>query len=192
LTANNLVYDINQRLEDRGNLYPTRLDLKVGNDFNVDTHFVLKPFGTAGTHTASAWVGLTTNIKIAEKPFIVYPKGEVPTVTPVPTLDPFCDVQCVTSLGQICSGSCARCPTCAPKVSPMPIPELKPLCDQMSDDKLRISCWECMSRTDASHIWTALGCLPTNLSALIKEYIFTTVSESPVLHLSSTSSTAHS
>lgn len=45
------------------------------------------------------------------------------------------------------------------------------ICNQL-DLKFRSSCITCVA--DDKHIWSAIGCLPTDLTVLIKDYIFTT------------------
>ncbi len=48
---------------------------------------------------------------------------------------------------------------------------LPSICKQLSP-QFQASCNSCLF--DGQHIWTAIGCLPVDLSLLIKDYIFTT------------------
>ncbi|MBM3283189.1 hypothetical protein FJY90_02950 [Candidatus Gottesmanbacteria bacterium] len=98
-----------------------------------------------------------------------------PTTTPLPTptSPPFCFYP-PCSLHNYCIGQCDICPGC-PGYNPTPVaqPDLQPICDQLST-RFKQDCWNCINRTDGGgHIWTAIGCLPTNLSLLLKDYIFT-------------------
>ncbi|MBI4991020.1 hypothetical protein HZB96_02905 [Candidatus Gottesmanbacteria bacterium] len=45
------------------------------------------------------------------------------------------------------------------------------ICNQL-DPNFKSACVKCVS--DDKHIWSAIGCLPIDFSALIKDYIFTT------------------
>lgn len=70
----------------------------------------------------------------------------IPTGTPVPTLAP----------GQ-------------PTYTPVPpVPSLAPLCDQI-DTQYSGKCWDCINK---GRIWTAIGCLPTDFSDIINNYVF--------------------
>lgn len=97
-----------------------------------------------------------------------------PTITPTPTIAspafcgfPPCD-------NGSCSDRCNQCPGCPgskPKPTPkIAIPNLKPLCDQLSaENNYRDECWKCQK---SGGIWSAIGCLPTDFSALIKDKVF--------------------
>lgn len=110
----------------------------------------------------------------------------IPTLTPTPTKQPdYCKdgVSCVsdTSAQPLCDvktpNDCSRCSYCQPtpgrRLTPkVQIPDLKPLCDQLTKEKdYRKNCWVCQN---SGGIWSAIGCLPTDFSALINKYVFTT------------------
>lgn len=102
-----------------------------------------------------------------------------PTITPTPTspdIDPICfNVSRVEECDQdprfIKCDLCKPTPTKRPKI---PVPTLTELCDQLTtENNYRGKCWECQNQKNGG-IWSAIGCLPTDFSALINKYVFTT------------------
>jgi len=74
-----------------------------------------------------------------------------PTITPIPSTIP------TLAPGQ-------------PAYTPIPpLPSLAPICDQI-DTKYTSQCKYCVE--DKKGIWTAIGCLPTNLEVILKDYVF--------------------
>lgn len=128
--------------------------------------------------------------------FKVAPAGATPipnTPTPPPTLAPtptkppdYCndEISCIDTENArlLCNVKtstidCSKCSYCQPTLGPtrrptpkIQIPNLKPLCDQL-DDKYKSDCWVCQQKGE---IWSAIGCLPTDFSALVNKYVFTT------------------
>lgn len=96
-----------------------------------------------------------------------------PTVTPTPTDKPECLIVCAPNgceAEAFCKTDCSFCRPTPEPTSPFPRPDLKDLCNQLDPD-FRDDCWKCIK--DRESIWTAIGCLPTDFSRLINEYIFT-------------------
>lgn len=95
------------------------------------------------------------------------------TPTPTPTLTQFCqDCRRAEEApgGNSCEGLCnTTCPWCLGYVPPGPVADLKPICEQLSDSKHIEDCKICM---DEGKIWSAIGCLPTDISGLVRDYIF--------------------
>lgn len=107
--------------------------------------------------------------------FEIAPRGATPKPTaspmPTPTPPPQCSsAPCNTG---DCSAQCSACPGCPEAIRPTLafIPETKPLCDQL-DINYRDKCTQCVS--DGKHMWTAIGCIPTDFTAIIRDYIFKT------------------
>lgn len=100
--------------------------------------------------------------------FTVNPRGT--PAPPTPTLDPICP-ECYR-YGCSIGDSCNKCPGCPGYTKPKPQrpAELKPLCEQISEPYQSL-CKVCHNKN--GYIWTAIGCLPTDFSALLKDYIFT-------------------
>ncbi len=139
------------------------------------------------------YTAFSTLLKCAKK-FIISSNGGgeiiptptiTPTSTPTPSITPtppdFCrdnDSEC-NSFPINCSGRCKICYQCQPTHAPISrvkpvisIPDLKPLCDQLTtENSYRDKCWTCQK---TGGIWSAIGCLPTDFSALINKYVFTT------------------
>jgi len=99
------------------------------------------------------------------------------TPTPIPTIPAFCYEDKDLEANNVCDGKYADCPWC-PKTKAslkrpgFDIPDLKPLCDQLTNENNYSNlCWKCQKE---GGIWSAIGCLPTDFSALIKKYVFTT------------------
>lgn len=98
--------------------------------------------------------------------------GETPvpiptaTSTPSPTSAPAYCAQC--GRDGDCTGSCATCPHCAPAASVIPVPSLAPLCNQLPTE-FQEKCWDCQ---DLGKLWTAIGCIPTDFSLILKDYVF--------------------
>lgn len=124
-----------------------------------------------------------------ETKFIVdpYKGGQIkPTDTPIPTPTdaPFCDRYCLRT-SDCTQEVCSICSICH-NLSPTPIANLKPICDIIREDseeqkKLKQECIACLGQTvdpitrevkyPNGKIWTAIGCVPTDIPTLIKEYI---------------------
>ncbi|MCL4338426.1 hypothetical protein M1271_01920 [Patescibacteria group bacterium] len=107
--------------------------------------------------------------------FEIAPKGATPnpTSTPIltPTIPSFCSLSpCNTGT---CSNGCNTCPGCPGAVHPTVafVPDIKPLCDQL-DPQYQSKCSACLA--SGRKMWTAIGCIPLDFTALIKDYIFTT------------------
>lgn len=105
--------------------------------------------------------------------FIVDDKnGGVPTPTLVPTIPP----QCIghdareARASKDCSSTYIVCNWCTQEKPKIDIPNLKPLCDQLGEN-YKGDCWVCQRKGE---IWSAIGCLPTDFSALVNKYVFTT------------------
>lgn len=104
-----------------------------------------------GTYTVSIRLVTDSSVVIASSSFTVLGRGTpTPTVTipvtPSPTYNP-----------------------ALPSWTPIPpVPSLSPLCDQI-DIRYREPCWNCIN---TGGIWTAIGCLPTNLEVILKDYVF--------------------
>ena len=91
--------------------------------------------------------------------------------TPTPSNAPICQ-QCGPGKIPCSDTNCQSCSQCRPTATPVqPYPSLAPICDQLPDtDNFRGACWECINQQ--GRIWTAIGCLPTDLGIIIKEQIF--------------------
>lgn len=101
------------------------------------------------------------------------------TPTPTPTIPPipdYCYENELLEANKVCNGKYSECPWCPKKATSkrpnIDIPDLKPLCDQLTtENNARGKCWECQNKGE---IWSAIGCLPTDFSALVNKYVFTT------------------
>lgn len=121
----------------------------------------------------------------------VYDKGitasPMPSPSPVPPTPDYCDQRgtCRDYPDEnilFCKNKtpdCSKCSYCWPTPIPtgratpnIQIPDLKPLCDQLpTENDYRGKCWVCQHE---GGIWSAIGCLPTDFSALVNKYVFTT------------------
>lgn len=95
-------------------------------------------------------------------------------ITPTPTPDiRFCypDGDKELETNNVCDGKYAACPWCPKIAKPsIEIPNLKPLCDQLTtENNFRGKCWDCQN---TGGIWSAIGCLPTDFTVLLKNYVF--------------------
>lgn len=147
LNGNNLNNDY------ANNLLHARRDLgRTGNWLTQDITFILKPLN-ADDYIIDVLpflaVGISTDKKIASRTFAVYPEGQAPSSTPVPSPTVF------------------GAPTSTPTP---PIPSLAPICDQLPiTNNFRSNCWNCVN---TGGIWTAIGCVPTNFDAILNNYVF--------------------
>lgn len=118
------------------------------------------------------------NIKLlCNAQFSVCDKGcgwvtPTPTLTPTPTDAPQCYDGTCSPKKCTTDSSCSGCSFCKAKTArpDVKLPSLAPLCDQLAN-QFRAKCWECIN---SSGVWSAIGCLPTDFSELIKKYVFTT------------------
>lgn len=133
-------------------------------------------------HDQSAWANCSL-------PFNV-PYGVLPTPTPKPpTPTPTTPAACGTpaaAAGGWCSPPYNDCPWCPKKtpISTLPIPSLGPICEQINTTmvnkagdiivvdelvKQKKACQDCMGPNPISTpgVWTALGCLPTDYTAIV-------------------------
>ena len=100
-----------------------------------------------------------------------------PTPTITPKIDPFC---------RVCGGPgntaypceherCSTCPQCKVPVTPEPLPTLAKLCEQVHPD-FQPACRDCMVNKDGKYgrtgIWTAVGCISTDLGGFVTEFIY--------------------
>lgn len=147
-----------------GNMFTAKLGNGwAAGDYNATAQIYLKDLDTAALIPVSCSATFTL------------PNG-MPTPTPRPKLCYGNEAQ-LAQADNDCSGDFINCPWCdkvrstTPTKRPeIPIPNLKPLCDQLNAD-FRGKCWECQKKGE---IWSAIGCLPTNFSDLINKYVFTT------------------
>lgn len=98
----------------------------------------------------------------------------MPQNTPIPTIPKDCfEQQCdpkIHSNVDVCQlDYCKNCPIC--KRGSLPIPALKSICEQIGQGDQGTDCMNCVNIDHG--IWTAIGCLPTDFSALLKDYVFT-------------------
>ncbi|MBM3283882.1 hypothetical protein FJY90_06595, partial [Candidatus Gottesmanbacteria bacterium] len=138
---------------------PKSIPIPVGLRYASENHWA-KVYAVHNITNAKTDLICSTKFEIARPG--TTPKPTKPP-TPTPTIPTFCkSPPCSTG---DCTGQCEVCPGCVPAV------QLTALCDQLHDANYRAKCWKCQA--DKKHIWTAIGCLPTNLSLLLKDYIFT-------------------
>ncbi len=97
-----------------------------------------------------------------------------PTVSPLPTPtdDPnICNSCSPSDCSSSAKPQCDQCSFCLPTLTPIqPLPSLAQLCDQLpTENNYSTTCWNCIN---TGGIWTAIGCLPTNLEVILKDYVF--------------------
>jgi len=94
-----------------------------------------------------------------------------PTPLPSPTDAPVCK-DCGAGKIPCTANECMNCSQCRPDDTPIPpYPSLAPLCDQLpAMEGFRSACWDCLNQK--GKIWTAIGCVPTDLGAFLSEYVF--------------------
>lgn len=120
----------------------------------------------------SVTVSADNGTPMCAQDFNVSRVGETPvpiptaTSTPTPTQVPLFCAQCAKD-GD-CTGTCATCPHCAPVASVIPVPSLAPLCNQLPTE-FQAKCWDCQN---LGKLWTAIGCIPTDFSLILKDYVF--------------------
>lgn len=116
---------------------------------------------------------LKKDVLMCSATFEIAPRGATPKPTqipsPTPTIPALCK-QAPCNSGS-CSGDCFVCPKCPGFNQVKLVPELRPICDNI-DKKYRDTCKKC--HADGSHIWTAIGCVPTDIWIIIKDYLFNT------------------
>lgn len=97
--------------------------------------------------------------------------SSLPPPTPTPTLSPECLACRVLLPGDEytmkCDGECNKCRGC-PGYTPPEYANLKGVCEQLSDP-YKEDCGKCMTQ---GKIWSAIGCLPTDVSGLVGDFIF--------------------
>lgn len=137
----------------------------------------------AGNHRATIYAGqanvfnsqLITSVKMCDTVFNIAPSGATPDPTPTKIPPLTAPAICSTAAcANSCKGDCNICPNCPSFTIPTIAfaPQIQQLCDQFGKGPYREKCRDC--QIDGKHIWSAIGCLPTELSVLIKDYILTT------------------
>ncbi|MBI4067420.1 hypothetical protein HY407_03480, partial [Candidatus Gottesmanbacteria bacterium] len=148
----------------KGNLGDKEFWPFSSNAFSDSVKFILKPL-PIGAHAISIWgaVGewiVTVPFKydyLISKSFQVYPKGETPPNTPTP--------------------QARRAPpdsTIAPDIDTRNAPQVKAICEQSDSSEAREKCLDCMDptrNTPNKGIWTAIGCVPTDVQGIVSRYI---------------------
>jgi len=135
-----------------------------------DTHFTLKPL-PPGTHIISLIdaIGLPKET-FKTVTFTVLKRGEpTPSKVPLPTLSADCLLCTQLGSNQCGPSQCRACPFCpTPAYS---LPDIVQICDQLTtENDLKGKCWNCMNQ---GKVWTAIGCISTEPTVFIKDYIFT-------------------
>lgn len=69
---------------------------------------------------------------------------------------------------KFCQENCSFCEGLGP---PKPLPSLAPICEQLRPEMVA-ECKACMDDPEKGGIWTAIGCLPTDLPLLVKDVFF--------------------
>ncbi|OGG13401.1 hypothetical protein A3D77_04865 [Candidatus Gottesmanbacteria bacterium RIFCSPHIGHO2_02_FULL_39_11] len=177
--SSQLNFDGRDLLSDGGNLgvgIPP-----FGNNHYTDTtngksvSFVLKPLyaGNTGSKSIDIYIYGTSPSLIKSLPFTVYPKGQAPSPTPTPGICPF--ARCSPPN---CSGECSYCPWSCPNYA-TPAPSRPPAADVTTLCKTANTgtpelLGKCLTCADNGGIWSAIGCLPTDLGEFINKYLFVT------------------
>lgn len=145
------------------------------------TDYVCPPGGRGygcTTKNFESFCELNTKISISTKGGKLLLPSPTPSFTPTPTIPAICGAfesykaQERGDCGETYKG-CPWCITPIPKRKVRPtlsIPDLKPLCEQL-DPKFQDECKRCVNPPKGG-IWSAIGCLPTDFSILIKDYVF--------------------
>lgn len=97
-----------------------------------------------------------------------------PTNTPTPSLTPTDSPRCQGCTIQKCNqgGTCdvLNCLVCRPTYTPPPpFPSLQPICDSLGQGA-GSDCRKCIE--DGGKLWTAIGCVPSNMGEFVKDYVF--------------------
>ncbi|KKS95643.1 MAG: hypothetical protein UV73_C0015G0018 [Candidatus Gottesmanbacteria bacterium GW2011_GWA2_43_14] len=167
--------------------------LSVGSD-NSDIEFTLKPL-VEGAHTIDL-IKFGTSEIIASKTFEVVKTGTITCKEPnkcmpqmntcTEALEGFCGTGtgykcCIVADAPICkdcgsgkipceAAACMDCSICKIADPPEPLPSLAPICEQV-DTQFRTSCKNCF---DKGQIWTAVGCISTDLGTFISDFLYGT------------------
>lgn len=165
----------NPAIADGGNLPASDI---YGNPVTDTIHFTLNslPLGTHTIKVQQHFVGLGDHKLIQTKQFTVLKKGE-PTLSPIP-IPPQCtgrDTTCSPSNCGLPTSQCYVCPGCPGFGKPHKTslePELTSICQQFKEGtKFKSDCEDCHKQ---GKLWTAIGCIQTNLQEVLAKYIFTT------------------
>lgn len=144
---------------------------------------------TPGPHTATAhlyfpFVSIIRNIQCGSGEFTMEEPGKTHICK-----DPKRDILLPNgTTRKDCKGDYAQCSDC-PKSSTSPLSlEGAALCDQLPENNnFLANCWSCVNRAEierqeaeakgeewkqTSYVWTAIGCVPTDFTTIINEYVF--------------------
>lgn len=95
----------------------------------------------------------------------------LPSFTPTPFPTPTEHPGCISCSKELCDyEDCRTCNICRPSnTPPPPFPDMKPICTQLGQGP-GSACRQCVE--DQGKLWTAIGCVPTNMGEFVKDYVF--------------------
>ncbi|KKR33724.1 MAG: hypothetical protein UT63_C0012G0003 [Candidatus Gottesmanbacteria bacterium GW2011_GWC2_39_8] len=141
------------------------------NFYDKDPSFMCPEYSVDPCETAKQ-LSCSTKFTVCDKDGEGKPCGWL-TPTPTPSIDPICSE---TTRNDSCSGKYyTACPDCQgftkSQQSSLTIHPLNPICAVIPDsDPSKSKCVNCV---DSKHYaWTAIGCIPTDVSAILKDYVF--------------------